>query len=179
MFWKLSSFQRHTANQYLLTYELPRASFWGPLRRPRAPYSCLTDCFIFQHSDRHQRASCNTHLTVRHLLLHSGEFNSQRQPLIAYCRIQNIGIGTATLLEHANLPHLSSIFLGRLVLLPDCRKQSYANHSTKLIERHEMVRMGRSAKTNKRKQKSSICATAMICKCPAEILIPPHMILNR
>ena len=122
MFWKLSSFQRHTANQYLLTYELPRARFWGPLRRPMAPYSCLTDCFIFQHSDRHQCASCNTHLTVRHLLLHCGELNSQRQPLIAYCRIQNIGIGTVASLEHANLPHLLFDFLRKTGLTTRLQK---------------------------------------------------------
>ena len=89
------------------------------LARLRLGHTSLTHSYIYQQSDRPLCLSCNTSLTVRHLLLHCGELNRRRQPLIDYCRIQNIDFGIATLLgdEHPDLLHLLFEFLRKTDLI--------------------------------------------------------------
>ena len=79
-------------------------------------------------------SQAKTSLTVKHLLLQFGEFNRKRQPLIAYCRTQNITFGIATLLgdEHPDLLQLLFDFLRKTDLITRLKKNQ--RQTVQLIE---------------------------------------------
>lgn len=83
------------------------------LARLRFGHTYLTHSFIFQRSARPLCTSCNTQLTVKHLLLQCREFCRQRQPLLAYCTMQNIEFDIANLLgdQHPDLLQILFDFL--------------------------------------------------------------------
>ena len=89
------------------------------LARLRIGHTSLTHSFIFQRHERPLCNTCNTLLTVSHLLIHCRETERHRRPLLNYCTPRRIPFTLRSLLgdEHPELLHLLFAFLRNAAII--------------------------------------------------------------